>query len=33
MIRSTEESHERKTKGESLQLWVRDYIHNLRIIH
>ena len=33
MIRSTEESHERKAKGESLQLLVRDYIRNLPNIH
>ena len=29
MIRTTAESHQRKAKGESLQLWVRDYIRNL----
>ncbi|MDB3861632.1 hypothetical protein N9301_09160 [Paracoccaceae bacterium] len=33
MIRTTEESHERKAKGESLQLWVRDYLRNLPNIH
>ena len=33
MIRSTEESHQRKAKGESLQLWVRDYIRNLPTNH
>jgi hypothetical protein len=29
MIKTTSESHQRKAKGESLQLWVRDYIRNL----
>ena len=33
MIRTTAESHQRKAKGESLQLWVRDYIRNLPNIH
>ena len=29
MIKTTSESHQRKAKGESLQLWGRDYIRNL----
>ena len=33
MIRTTAESHQRKAKGESLQLLVRDYIRNLPNIH
>jgi len=33
MIRTTAESHQRKAKGESLQLLVRDYLRNLPNIH
>lgn len=32
MIRTTEESHKRKEKGESLQKYIRNYLRGLPIV-